>query len=198
MKFTRAFALLFPFFFVFAGCGIFDTREPESPSQTGSNYLPPTEPAIVFTNMTNAFRDLNAVNYARAFADSSTANRNYSFEPTPQARLRYGAVFVHWTRQSEQQFFENTKSKIPGGTVPSLEFLSLVAQSIQSDSAQYEATYRLNIPHTQANIPKEARGRAIFSMVADKSRNWVIWRWVDIAIAQNDFTWSDFKGEFGQ
>ncbi len=198
MKSSRSVTIFFPFFLVFAGCGIFDTREPDSPSQTSSSYLPPTEPAIVFTNMTNAFRDLNAVNYARAFADSSTANRNYSFEPTPQARLRYGAVFVNWTRQSEQQFFENTKSKVPSGTVPSLEFLTLVAQSIQSDSAQYEATYRLNIPHTQSNIPKEARGRAIFSMVADKSRNWVIWRWVDIAIAQNDFTWSDFKGEFGQ
>ena len=148
--------------------------------------------------MANAFRDLNAVNYTRSFADSATAERDYLFEPTPQARLRYGAVFASWTRQSEQQFFENTKSRIPGGLVPSLEFLSLVAQSIQSDSAQYEATYRLNIPHTQSNIPSEARGRALFYMIADKSRNWVIWRWVDIAIAQNDFTWSDFKGEFGQ
>lgn len=190
--------VFFLFMFGFSACGIFETRDPETPSQTSSNYIPPTEPALVFTNMVNAFRDLNAVNYVRSFADSSTANRNYFFEPTPQARLRYSAVFAGWTRQSEQQFFENTKSKIPSGTAPSLEFLSLVAQSIQSDSAQYEATYRLNIPHSQSNIPREARGRALFYMVADKSRNWVIWRWVDIAIAQNDFTWSDFKGEFGQ
>lgn len=180
------------------GCGIFDTREPEFPSQSSSNYIPPTEPAIVFTNMTNAFRDLNAVNYTRSFADSSTAGRNYSFEPTPPARSRYAAVFANWTRQSEQQFFENTRSRIPSGLTASLEFLSLVAQSIQSDSAQYDATYRLTIPHTQTNIPREARGRAIFSMIADRSRNWVIWRWVDIAISQNDVTWSDFKGEFGQ
>jgi hypothetical protein len=180
------------------GCGIFETREPEPPTQSSSNYIPPTEPMIVFTNMANAFRDLNAVNYVRSFADSSTASRMYSFEPTPPARLRYGAVFAAWTRQSEQQFFENMKSKIPTGTTASLEFLSLVPQSIQSDSAQYDATYRLNIPHTQSNIPREARGRAVFSMVTDRSRTWVIWRWVDLAMTQNDFTWSDFKGEFGQ
>jgi hypothetical protein len=180
------------------GCGIFDTRDPETPSQSSSRYIPPTEPGIVFTNMTNAFRDLNTVNYTRSFADSSTAGRNYSYEPTPQARSRYASVFANWTRQSEQQFFENTKSRIPSGMAVTLEFLSLVAQSIQADSAQYDATYRLTIPHTQTNIPREARGRALFFMITDRSRNWVIWRWVDLALSPNDFTWSDVKGEFGQ
>lgn len=180
------------------GCGIFDTRNPESPSQTSSNYLPPTEPSIVFTNMSNSFRDINSLNYLRSFADSATAARNYSFEPTSQARLRYGAVFAGWTRQSELQFFENTKSKLQSGKAPTLEFLTLTAQSIQSDSAQYEATYQLTIPHTQSTVAQVAHGRALFSLVADKSRNWVVWRWVDIALAQNDFTWSDFKGAFGQ
>ena len=187
-----------PLVLLSAGCGIFETRNPEAPSQTGSNFLPPTEPGVVFTNMVSAFRDMNAINYVRAFADSSTAARSYSFEPTPQARARYGAVFSNWSRQSEQQFFENTKSKLQASSTPTLEFLTLTAQSIQSDSAQYEATYRLTIPHTQSNVSQEARGRAIYYMVADKSRNWVIWRWVDIALAQNDFTWSDFKGIFGQ
>ena len=189
---------IIPWILLLAGCGIFDTRAPESPSQTGSNFLPPTEPGVVFTNMVSAFRDMNSVNYVRSFADSSTAARTYSFEPTSQARVRYGAVFSNWTRQSEQQFFENTKSKLQTSSAPTLEFLTLTAQSIQSDSAQYEATYRLTIPHTQSNLSQEARGRAIYYMVADKSRNWVIWRWVDIALAQNDFTWSDFKGAFGQ
>ena len=181
-----------------SACGIFETRDPEPPVQSGSNYLPPTEPSLVFTNMTNAFRDLNALNYVKSFSDTASAGRGYVFEPTPEARLRYGAVFLNWTRQSEQQYFENTKSRVTSSAVPSLEFLSLAAQSIQSDSAQYEATYLLNIPHAQSNIPREARGRAVFYMLADKSRNWVIWRWVDIAQAQNDFTWSDFKGQFGQ
>ena len=194
MKLSNAIPLLL----VIAGCGVFETRDPEQPSQTGSNFQPPIEPGIVFANMANAFRDMNAVNYIRSFADSSTVARTYSFEATSQARLRYGAVFASWTRQSEQQFFENTKSKLQSGSTPTLEFLSLMAQSVQSDSAQYEATYRLSIPHTQSNLSQVARGRSIYYMVADKSHNWVIWRWVDIALTQSDFTWSDFKGAFGQ
>ncbi len=179
-------------------CGIFETRSPESPSQTSSNFIPPTEPSIVFSNMINAFRDLNSVNYLRSFADSTTANRSFTFEPTPEAQSRYGSVFLNWTKQSEQQYFENMKSKISSGSTASLEFLTLSAQSIQSDSAQYEATYRLNVPHSQTNIPQQAQGRSQFYMIADKSRNWVIWRWVDVSITQNDFTWSDLKGAFGR
>ncbi|HEY5615782.1 MAG TPA: hypothetical protein VIL52_07135 [Bacteroidota bacterium] len=182
----------------FSACGIFEPRDPDPPAQSGSNYIPPTEPSLVFTNMVNAFRDMNAVNYVRSFADIATAGRNYIFEPTSEARQRYGTIFVEWTRQSEQQFFENMKSRVQSGTAPSLEFLTQVAQSIQSDSAQYEVTYRLNVPHGQTNIPTQAQGRAVFYMIADNSRNWVIWRWVDIAQAQDDFTWSDFKGQFGQ
>jgi hypothetical protein len=178
-------------------CGVFDTREPDPPTQTSSTFTPPTEPAIVFSNMTNAFREMNAVNYVRSFADSATASRNYQFEPTAQARLRYATVFSHWTRQSEQQFFENAKARVTAGSA-SLEFSSLVAQSIQSDSALYEATYKLTIPHNVSSLPRAASGRALYYLIADQSRSWVIWRWVDIAIAQNDTTWSDLKGAFGQ
>ncbi len=183
---------------VLVACDVFQTRDPDPPTQTSATFIPPTEPVIVFSNMMNAFRELSTVNYVRSFADSATASRSYRFEATPQARLRYATVFSQWSRQSEQQFFENVKARIPAGTAPSLEFTSLVAQSIQADSAQYEATYRLVIPHGISTIPNEARGRALFHMIADRSRNWVIWRWVDVAIASQDFTWSDFKGEFGQ
>lgn len=179
-------------------CDVFQPRDPEPPSQSSSNYLPPTEPPIVFTNMVNAFRDLNSVNYIRSFSDTASSGRSFQFEPNPQSRLRYGGVFLNWTKQSEQQYFENIRSRLASGTSPVLVFESLSAQSIQSDSAQYEATYRFTVPHTQQNIPTEARGRAQFFMLADKSRNWVIWRWVDIQINQNTFSWSDFKGEFGQ
>ena len=179
-------------------CNIFETREPEPPSQSSSNYVPPTDPSIVFTNMVNAFRDLNSLNYVRSFSDSSTSGRSFSFEPTPQAKLKYGGVFLTWTRQSEQQYFENLRSKIPTVSSATLTFDALNAQSLQSDSAQYEATYRLIAQHSLANVPTQASGRAQFFLIADRSRNWVIWRWVDLAANPSGFTWSDLKGEFGQ
>ncbi len=179
-------------------CNIFETRTPESPSQTSSNYIPPSEPSLVFTNMVNAFRDLNSLNYLKSFADSSTAGRSFGFEPTPQSKLRYGGVFLNWSKQAEQQYFENMKSKIAGGTSATLTFDALTAQSLQSDSAQYEATYRLTVPHTVTSVSTQAKGKAQFFLIADRSRNWVIWRWVDLSVNTTDFTWSDLKGAFGQ
>jgi hypothetical protein len=179
-------------------CNIFETRSPEPPTQSSSSYTPATEPSLVFTNMSNAFRDLNSLNYLKSFADSSTAGRSFSFEPTPQAKVKYGGAFLFWNRQSEQQYFENLRSKIQSGSTASLVFQTLTVQSIQSDSAQYEATYTVTVPHTVASVPKQATGKAQFLLLADRSRNWVIWRWIDVPTTSNAFTWSDLKGEFGQ
>lgn len=181
-----------------SSCGIFDTRDPEPPSQTSSNYVPPTEPSIVFSNMTTAFRDLNSLNYLRSFADSTANGRSFAFEPTSQARSKYGGVFFNWSRESEQRYFENLKSKVPSGSGATLTFDVLTIQSLQSDSAQYDATYRLNVQHSVSAVAKEARGRAQFFLMADRSRNWVILRWVDVTDNAATFTWSDLKGEFGQ
>jgi hypothetical protein len=179
-------------------CNIFETRNPESPAQTSSNYNPPINASDVFDNMQYAFSDMNTVNYLKSFSDSSTSGRAYRFEPSPQARSQYIGVFLNWTRQSEQQYFDNMRSKIAAGSTPSLSF-SLNPISIQSDSAQYEADYQLTIPHTQANIPKSFQGQAQFYLIKDPvSSIWTIWRWVDIGEAQNDSTWSDLKGAFAQ
>jgi hypothetical protein len=181
-----------------AGCNLFETRDPEPPSQSSSTFVPATDPSLVFSNMTSAFRDLNSVNYLKAFADSSSSGRNFSFEPTQQAKIKYGGVFLTWNRLSEQQYFENLRSKIPSGSAATLSFESLTVQSLQSDSAQYEATYRLTVPHTVATLPTQATGKAQFLLIADRSRNWVIARWVDLTISTSTFSWSDLKGAFGQ
>jgi len=179
-------------------CNIFETRTPEPPTQSSSSFTPATEPSLVFSNMSSAFRDLNSLNYIKSFADSVTAGRSFSFEPTPQAKVKYGGVFLLWNRQSEQQYFENLRSKIPSGSTATLVFQTLTVQSLQSDSAQYEATYTLTAPHSVASVPTQATGKAQFLLLADRSRNWVIWRWIDEPTGTSSFTWSDLKGEFGQ
>jgi hypothetical protein len=198
----RADACLLVFGFLLAltqvACNIFETRDPEPPTQSSSTFVPATEPSLVFSNMSSAFRDLNSVNYLKSFADSSSAGRSFSFEPTQQAKIKYGGVFLTWSRQSEQQYFENLRSKIPTGSAATLSFESLTVQSLQSDSAQYEATYRLTVPHTVAGVPTEATGKAQFFLIADRSRNWVIWRWIDLTTSTSTFSWSDLKGAFGQ
>ncbi len=179
-------------------CNIFETRTPESPAQTSSNYNPPVNASDVFDNMQHAFSDLNTVNYLKSFSDTTNAGRVFQFEPSAQARSQYVGVFLAWSKQSEQQYFDNMKSKIPSGSGASL-VLSLNPVSVQSDSAQYDADYQLNIPHTQTGIPKVFQGQAQFFLVRDRlTSTWSIWRWVDLRDAQNDPGWSDLKGAFAQ
>lgn len=178
-------------------CGIFDTRDPDPPAQTSSEYIQPSTPDLVFTNMINSFRDLNSINYLRSFSDAAVTGRDFVFEPTSQALSRYGAILTGWTRQSEQQYFDNMRSRLAAGAGPSL-LLSLSVQSFNSDSALYDATYELTIPHTQSTFPQTAKGRAQFSLIADGGGTWSIWRWIDFPDNQNTFTWSEMKGEFGR
>lgn len=191
---TPAFFLSVSLLF-FSSC-IFKTREPENPAEPSANYKPPTVASDVFTNMANAFGDKNVVNYRSSFADSSTAGRSFVFEPSPQALSKYG-VFLGWNRQSEEQYFNNIVAQLQPSAVPSLN-LSFSTQSISTDSAFFEATYQLAVPHTRSLIPQTALGRAQFYLLKNSAQNWVIWRWVDLANQQGDFTWSDMKGEFGQ
>ena len=183
---------------MFVSCGIFETRMPQAPAQTSSNYNPPVNASDVFNNMQYAFSDLNTVNYLKSFSDSATAGRIFEFDLSAQARSKYIGVFLSWTKQSEQQYFDNMKSKIPAGSAASL-VLSLNPVSVQSDSAQYDADYQLNIPHTQTSIPKVFQGQAQFFLVRDRiSSTWTISRWIDLPDAQNDAGWSDLKGNFAQ
>jgi len=178
-------------------CGIFDTRDPDPPAQSSDEYIQPNTPDLVFTNMVNSFRDLNSINYVRSFSDEAVTGRVFVFEPTSQALSRYGAILMGWTRQSEQQYFDNMRSRLASGAGPSL-LLSLSVQSFNSDSALYDATYELTIPHTQSTFPQTAKGRAQFYLIADAGGTWSIWRWSDFPDNQNAFTWSEMKGEFGR
>jgi hypothetical protein len=138
------------------------------------------------------------LNYVRCFADSLQGLAAFQFEPEPAARQKYAAVFAFWNRQSEQQFFETLNAEVPSGTTMSLELLTITPQGLSSDSAQYEVRYKLTAPHGRASVPSVANGRSLFVLAADRSRNWAITRWVDLALAQGDFTWSSLKGAFGQ
>jgi hypothetical protein len=179
-------------------CNLFETRTPDEPSEQSSNYIPPTTPELVFQNMVNAFHDMNYVNYLNSFADTVSSDFVFTFEPTQQARNRYYDSFNEWTKLSEQKYFTALQSKLQTGASLTLEFLTLTQQGIASDSIQYEATYRLTVPHIQSNIPTQVQGSAQFFLVADRKRNWVIRRWDDFAQNQNDSTWSDLKGLLAQ
>lgn len=180
----------------FASSCFFDTRTPDNPAEPSANYKPPTEATDVFLNMANAFADKNVLNYRKSFADSATAGRSFVFEPTSQALSQYG-VFVGWSRQSEEQYFNNITVQLQPLSAPSLLF-TFGTQSVSSDSAFFEGSYQLTVPHTKSLVPQVSLGQVQFYLLKDNIQNWVIWKWVDLSNQQGDFTWSDLKGEFGQ
>ena len=183
---------------VLASCSIFDTRTAPPPAQTSSDYISPVNASDVFDNMQHAFTDRNTLNYGNSFLDSTGTGRSFQFEPSAQARSQYVGVFLGWTKQSEEQYFDKLIKEIPSGSAASL-VLSLNPVSVQSDSAQYDADYQLTVPHTQANIPKVFQGHSQFFLVRDRlSSTWSIARWIDLRDAQNDPGWSDLKGAFAQ
>jgi hypothetical protein len=177
-------------------CDLFETRKPNDPSQKSGNFVPATEPYIVFDNLKNSFQDKNSVNYLRCIADTVRSDYSFTFEPTPQARSKY-SDFMQWTKSDEELYFLKMISELQIGAVPKLEFLTLTPQSPGPDSVQYEATYRLTVPHTQLGVPTQVSGGAQFFLVADKSQNWTIRRWIDIN-DQTDSTWSELKGAFAK
>jgi hypothetical protein len=181
----------------FISCDLFETRTPDDPKQESGNYVPPTVPSIVFDNMINAFQDVNSVNYLKCFADTQRSDYSFSFEPTPQARSKYPGFFDQWTKSSEEEYFLNLVYRLQTGAKPKLEFLKLDPQSPATDSIQYEATYRLTVPHLQSGIPTQVWGNAQFFLIADRSRNWAVHRWIDIN-DQSDSTWSELKGAFAK
>lgn len=193
----RALFLVAIALYVEAGCGLFEPRDPEPPVSVRSTFTPPTEPAIVLTNMAAAFRELNSVNFLRCLSDTSTAGI-YAFDPTPAAAGRYGA-FTGWSRLDEGQWFTNARSHLSSGSAMTLTFSAPVTQSVQPDSVQMDVPYDLTLPHGQAAIPQHVVGRALFTIAIDhKSGFWSIRRWRDIATAGSGEAWSDIKGGFAQ
>lgn len=168
------------------GCDLFRTRMPEEPDIGRANYVPATEPSLVFQNLKNAFADKNVVNYSKAFADSS-----FTFVPSPGAQSSYAALFLQWTVDHETQYFNNLCNK----TNPVLEWLSLREESRSATTVQYECTYRLS------GLPdgKNAEGKAQLFLILTSSQVWVIERWMDYELsASTTLTWSMLKAMYIQ
>jgi hypothetical protein len=180
-----------------AGCGLFQTRDPESP--VGSNGInpPASTPEMVLQNFISAVQQKNLQDYQKLFSDTITGTTAYVFVPTADAAVRYSSVFGHWSRSAESQYFQNVIGALPSATYPSLSFLNPTVVRFQSDSAIISSEYLLIIPHRLTTVTTTFTGRADFYVAPDKNQSWTIYRWVDV-VTKRDSSWSDCKGAFAQ
>lgn len=167
-------------------CDLFRTRIPEEPEIGGSNYIPATEPSLVFENIKNAFADKNGVNYKKSFTDS-----NFVFQPSAAAQAMYSTLFSQWGIQEEIQYFTALCNK----STPLLEWNSLKEESRKASVAEYSGTYRLfGLPNGTT-----AEGRVQLTLVLTSSQVWVIERWIDHELSNDKtFTWSLVKATYVQ
>jgi hypothetical protein len=182
------------FLILSAGCGLFGPRDPEPPNQSSLNYLPPTEPSIVVTNLVSAIDQKNVQNYVSCFSDPSKGGRPYVFIPSAEGSSQYGSALSGWTVAQEQAYFQNLVAKSPSTAFSSLA-LSSKDSLVTSDSVVYGYHYVFTFEHSDPGFPKLSQGDLQFTIAPDKNNFWSISRWVDFKTG-TDITWSSFKGKF--
>jgi hypothetical protein len=179
-----------------ASCSIFDTRDPEPPSQSGSDFTPPNLPTDVITNLKNAIAQKNTVNYLRCFADSTSIDVPFHFTPSATANTSYPGVFDGWTKSKEESFIKDLVSHKPSPTSYS-NLLTIGDQYVpQSDATIFTASYVFSFDTDDPNFPQSARGRMQFILQRDRNSFWVITDWTDSPEIDSVYTWSHFKGRF--
>ncbi len=175
-----------------SSCDIFETRDPEQPDRSRSNYETPSEPQIVIQNLQNAFSDRNSDNYKKNFAlGPPYVDRFFSFLPTSNALSSNPSLWSSWNVESEFQYFRNLVTRVPDG-LPIILSLSSENYSPLGDSTIYTAEYSINVPNL-TGAPNIYEGSLKFSLITDNQSAWVIYYWEDIS---NDSSWSDLKVEY--
>jgi hypothetical protein len=176
------------------GCGLFEPRDPEQPSQSSLNFQPPTEPSIVISNLQSAVEEKNAANYISCFSDESKGQLAFVFSPSPDAAGLYGAALANWTLNDEQAYFQNLIARSSSGAFATLS-LSSKGATVSADSVVYSYDYTLVFEHNVSGFATTARGTLQFTLRVSQSNFWAIQRWVDFKTT-TDLSWSHFKGKF--
>ncbi len=179
---------------VLSSCDIFDTREPEQPSQSNCFTQPPTRPLIAVGNLESAVVQKCPDNYGLVFSPSS-GTRPFVFVPSTEGQEQYSAVFASWRSEDELSYFRNLVAKGRTNGFSSL-FLVPTDSLITADSVMYSFDYTLTFEHTEPGFPSTARGNMQLTLAPDATNFWMIVRWSDFKTTA-DITWSLFKGKFG-
>ncbi len=188
--------VLFCWVLPWAGCNLFEPRDPEAPSQASDSFIPPTDPDAVIENLQNAIAQKNSVNYVRCFADPLRTALPFQFFPSPDAGSRYASVFAYWTVEQEKTYFQNLVARA-SGKVNAYSNLLLTHRvvTVTGDSAVHSYDYTLTFEHTDPSFSTVAIGNLQFVLGLDNNNAWVIYRWSDFKTT-SDVTWSHFKGKF--
>jgi len=190
----------FIMFFLFVGCDMFSTREPEKPTNSSGTFSPPTSPSIVIDNLQNAIKEKNTENYVLCLADTTrSAKRKFVFNPSGDVAARFVTLFTSWDIANERQYMLSMLSKISSDEFPQLTLSNNRFDVITPDSAVFVSDYSLIANHTSTSAPTKVSGIIRFTIVPDITGLWAISRWSDANLEQGGIiqsTWSEMKAQF--
>lgn len=193
---------LYYIFFLIAltSCGLFSTRDPESPDSDKSTYIPPNKAVDVITNFKNAIIEKNSENYKSCFLDTiNFSDKRYTFVPSPDAYALYQSLFDNWDLDDEKRTFYSIISKLPEGTSPQLELTNYDFFDQQPNSETYISDYKIIIRHNIQGLDTAFAGTLQFMMIRNPSNSyWYIQKWTDTNPSNDTInaTWSILKAQF--
>lgn len=174
-----------------SGCGL---RDVEAPVDPRSNFVPPTSPDIVITNIQSAIIERNINNYISCFADSNFSSRRFIYTADAASQSQY-PIFRFWSLNNERYYYTSLTSLTPTQSISNL-LLSNITFSPSSDTAVFDADYVIRFEHTKQNVPRVFQGKFRFVMAADTRNLWSIHNWTDFKRTDADTTWSVLKANF--
>lgn len=183
--------ILILIFILYSGCGLFETRSVEPPTENRSTFTQPTSPDIVLANLNFAVTEKNLDNYMRCLVDSNFSTKRFKFIPDAVSQTAY-PVFLNWNLSSERIYFSNLISSTEENSSTNL-FLSNINFNTGIDSAVIDSDYILVFNHNRQNIAQVTKGRLRFVMSPDVRSLWSIHSWSDFINDNDDTTWSVLK-----
>ena len=199
IKFNKYYILIF---LALSSCGLFSTRDPESPDTGKSTFVPPTSAIDVVTNFKNAIIEKNTENYSSCFFDSVNATEtSYSFVPSADAYALYQSIFDNWNLDDEKHIFLAIISKLPDGISPQLEFTNSDYIDRQPNSETYISDYHILVNHNIQGLDTAFAGTLQFIIKRRESNGyWYIQKWTDNNPSNDSVgaTWSILKAQFAK
>lgn len=184
------------FLILIAACDIFQTRTPQEPDDSSTDFQPASTHYILFTNFNNSFSRLNVEYYSDCFSDDNQTNHSqYTFFPDADALARYGILYTNWNKDSEKQFLQGLRSSMPTGAFPILNWKSKKYDIITSDSAVFVGEYAIQIKQKDNDDNYAGISRLVFSR--NQNGLWYIKSWSDFRNPSDTLpTWSILKAKF--
>ncbi len=186
--------IIFLFTLLICGCGLFESRSVEPPTNSRSTFTQPTSPDIVLSNLSFAIAEKNLDNYIRCFVDSNFSHRRFRYFPDALSQSSY-PIFLTWNLSNERAYFSNLISFTNPNASSNL-FGDNVSYNTGIDSAIIDMDYIFVFDHNRTSVAKQTKGKLRFIMGTDTRGLWSIHTWFDFLNTSNDTTWSVIRANF--